>query len=93
MLAPCSAAPVSSSPRIGPAHGAQSSPVATPSSSDAQNGLAAPPVDARSDFAVGQRHVAERKGRLVGLDRDLPDPARHNEIAPGKGPGPCRRFY
>ncbi|MCY1412851.1 hypothetical protein D9M71_282690 [compost metagenome] len=35
MFAPCSAAPVSSRPRIGPAQGAQSRPVATPSSTDA----------------------------------------------------------
>ncbi|MDR8787910.1 hypothetical protein FEP82_05907 [Burkholderia multivorans] len=33
-FAPCSAAPVSMRPRIGPAQGAHSRPVATPSSSD-----------------------------------------------------------
>ncbi len=34
VLAPSTAAPVSISPRIGPAHGAQSNPVATPKSND-----------------------------------------------------------
>ena len=48
-LAPRSAAPVRMRPRIGPAHGAQSRPVATPSSSEGSTDASPSPCPALSD--------------------------------------------
>ncbi|MNY25995.1 hypothetical protein D3C86_1598130 [compost metagenome] len=59
MLAPCSAAPVSSRPRIGPAHGAHSRPVATPISNEAPGrGRASAPA------ASDKRLPAATNGRV-----------------------------
>ncbi|MCY1419175.1 hypothetical protein D9M71_347580 [compost metagenome] len=68
MFAPCSAAPVSSKPRIGPAQGAQSNPVATPSNTDAP-GLDRPsllaPCDRRLPAATNGR--VRRSARLGSI--------------------------
>ncbi len=59
--APCKAAPVSTSPRIGPAHGAQSRPVPMPSSTDEKADGAASPCSADAEI----RAPAETNGCMM----------------------------
>ena len=72
-LAPCSAAPVRIRPRIGPAQGAHSRPVATPSSSDGRSDGADPsPARRDCDSRVAQRDERPRQpiGRARKEQRD-----------------------
>ncbi len=67
-----SAAPVKINPRIGPAHGAQSMPVATPSNSDEPNRRVALRSRAREPVAEGDdgpRQAISRRSAAVARDR------------------------
>ena len=91
MLAPCSAAPVSTRPRIGPAQGAQSRPVATPSRNDGPTGEAANrPCEARSE----SRDPSATSGRVarsarLGNSNSKPKKARTTRAAIRPAPFAC----
>ncbi len=77
-LAPCRAAPVRIRPRIGPAQGAQSRPVATPSRSDGAN---EPPPCSRASMVSDNRPPRATSGRVrrsakAGNSRVRPNRAR-----------------
>ncbi|MNI78148.1 hypothetical protein D3C73_1344980 [compost metagenome] len=81
MLAPCSAAPVNTSPRMGPAHGAQSRPVATPISNEAPGrGRASAPAACDRRLPAATNGRVQRSARL-GSSNASPNSATNSNAS------------